>query len=82
MDPLTRKDVVELFGELDDIAVADTIATGATWQELAEAHTWLANDEALINAGKHLPSGRVGRLVEIMAAKEQEEEQDEAARHD
>jgi hypothetical protein len=25
---------------------------------------------------------RVGRLVEIMAAKEQEEEKDEAARHD
>jgi hypothetical protein len=59
--------------------VADIIATGATWQELAEAHTWLANDEALINAGKHLPSGRVGRLVEIMAAKEQEEEQGIAA---
>jgi hypothetical protein len=67
-DPLTRKDVVELFGELDDIAVADIIATGATWQELAEAHTWLANDEALINAGKHLPSGRVGRPVERQLA--------------
>jgi hypothetical protein len=58
LGPLTRKDVVELFGELDDIAVADIIATGATWQELAEAQTWLADDEALINAGKHLPSAR------------------------
>jgi hypothetical protein len=80
MDTLSRKDVIEMLGELDDIAAADIIATGATRQELAQAHAWLANDEALINAGKHLPSGRVGRLVEIMAAKEQEEEQDEAAR--
>jgi hypothetical protein len=80
MDTLSRKDVIEMLGELDDIAAADIIATGATRQELAQAHAWLANDEALINAGKHLPSGRVGRLVEIIAAKEQEEEQDEAAR--
>jgi hypothetical protein len=80
MDTLSRKDVIEMLGELDDIAAADIIATGATRQELAQAHAWLANDEALINAGKHLPSGRVGRLVEIIAANEQEEEQDEAAR--
>jgi hypothetical protein len=80
MDTLSRKDVIEMLGELDDIAAADIIATGGTRQELAQAHAWLANDEALINAGKHLPSGRVGRLVEIIAANEQEEEQDEAAR--
>jgi hypothetical protein len=82
MSALTRKDIIAMFSELDDVAVADIIATGATAQELAEAHEWLTNDEALINAGRHLPSGRVGRLVEIMAAKELEEEaQDEAASH-
>ena len=82
MSALTRKYVIETLGELDDVAVADIIATGATPQELAEAHAWLTNDESLINTGKHLPSGRVGRLVEIIAAKEGEEEQaEERAMH-
>jgi hypothetical protein len=77
MGALSRRDVLEMLGKLDDVTVANVIATGATPQELAEAHAWLTNDEALINAGKHLPSGRVGQLVEIIAAKEQEEEHQE-----
>ena len=81
MTALTRKDIVAMLGELDDVAIADIMATGATSQELAQAHEWLTNDEALINAGRRLPSGRVGHLVEIMAAKEQEEAQEEAASH-
>jgi hypothetical protein len=67
--------VIESFGELDDVTVANIIATGATPQELAEAQAWLANDEALINAGRPLPTGRVGQLVEIVAAEEQENEE-------
>src|SRR5262249_4661660 len=72
---LSRKDVIAMLGELDDVAVADIIATGATPEELAQAHAWLTNDEALINAGKPLPTGRVGRLDEIVVAKEAEEEE-------
>jgi hypothetical protein len=77
MGALSRSDVLKMLGELDDVTVADVIATGATLKELAEAQAWLTNDEALINAGKPLPSGRVGQLVEIIAAKEREEEQQE-----
>jgi hypothetical protein len=74
-DSMTRKDVIETLGELDELTVANIIATGATAQELAEAQAWLSNDEALINTGRPLPTGRVGQLVEIIAAKEQEEEE-------
>jgi len=63
------------------VVIAKVIATGATSEKLAEAHAWLANDEPLMNAGRSLPSGRVGRLVDIIAAINEEEEQEEAAPH-
>jgi hypothetical protein len=80
MSTLTRKDVTAMLGELDDEVVAEIIATGATPEELAKAHAWLANDEPLINAGRPLPSGRVARLVDIVAAISEEEEEEDAAR--
>jgi uncharacterized protein (DUF433 family) len=81
MSALTRKDVTAMLGELDDVVVAEIIATGATPEELAEAHAWLANDEPLMNAGRPLPSGRVARVVDIVAAIGEEEEQEAAGRH-
>jgi hypothetical protein len=77
MTPLTRKDVIETIGDVDDVTVADIIATGATVQELSEAQAWVVNDEPLLNTGRPLPTGRIGQLIEIIAAKEQEEQQDD-----
>jgi uncharacterized membrane protein YkvA (DUF1232 family) len=74
MTRLTRDDVIKAIGEADDVAIAEIIGTGATAEELAEAQAWLANDEALINAGRPLPSGRVGELVEILEELEAEGE--------
>jgi hypothetical protein len=79
MTSLTGKDIAALFGNLDDVVVADIIATGATAEELAEAHAWLANDEPLLNAGRPLPGGRVARLADILAVISEEEEADEPA---
>jgi hypothetical protein len=80
MSTLTRKDVTAMFGELDDVVIAKIIATGATDDELTEAHAWLANDEPLMNAGRPLPSDRVARVVDIIDAINEEEEQEEMAR--
>jgi len=80
MSTLTRKDVIAMLGELDDDVIAEIIANGATLEELAEAHAWLANDEPLMNAGRPLPSGRVARVVDIIAAISEEEEQEDVAR--
>jgi hypothetical protein len=80
MSTLTRKDVITMVGELDDVVVAKTIATGATTDELAEARVWLAHDEPLMNAGRPLPRGRVAGVVDIVAAIKEEEEQEELAR--
>jgi hypothetical protein len=80
MSTLTRKDVIAMLGELDDDVIAEIIASGATLEELAEAHAWLANDEPLMNAGRPLPGGRVARVVDIIAAISEEEEQEDVAR--
>jgi len=75
MTSLTHKDVVAILGPLDDVTVAQIIATGATTQELAQAHAWINNDEALMNDGAPLPGGRVAHLIDLMAEIEQEEEE-------
>ena len=80
MTLLTHKDVTAMLGPLDDVTIAKVIATGASVEELAQAQAWLANDEALMNAGTPLPAGRIGELVEIVAAIEQEEAEQDLAR--
>jgi hypothetical protein len=73
MKPLTRKEITAALGDIDDFVVTEIINTGATADELAEARAWLANSEPLINTGKPLASGRVGRLVEILDSIEADE---------
>jgi hypothetical protein len=80
MSIVTRKDVTAMLGELGDDVATEIIATGTTAEELAEAHAWLANDEPLMNTGRPLPSGRVARVVEIVAAISEEEAEEEVAR--
>ena len=74
MAQLTRSDVLAALGSVDDVILTEIIATGASRQELAEAVAWIANDEPLVNAGRSLASGRTGRLVEILASRQEEEE--------
>jgi hypothetical protein len=74
MKRVTRDDVTKAIGQVDDVTIAEIIGTGATANELAEAHAWIANDEPLMNAGKRLPSGRVGELVEILTELEPDED--------
>jgi hypothetical protein len=76
MTQLTREDVIKAVGEIDDVTTAQIIGTGATPEELAEAQAWIENDEALINAGRPLPSGRVGELVEILDELESDEDEE------
>jgi hypothetical protein len=71
---VTRQDVIAALGPIDDLLVAEIIATGTTPQELAEARAWLSNDEALLNSGRALPAGRVGQLVEVIERIESEPE--------
>lgn len=71
--PMTSDDVITILGPVDETLVADVIATGATQAELAEAFSWVSNDEAFIGEGRHLPAGRVAALVDLLTADEEEQ---------
>jgi hypothetical protein len=73
---ITRDDVVQAVGPVDDVTIAKIIATGATVDELAEAQAWLANDEPMLNTGRPLAQGRSRELVDILSDIESEEEEE------
>jgi hypothetical protein len=79
MRRIAREDVVRTVGDIDDALIAEIIGTGATVDEMAEAQAWLDNDEALMNAGRPLPNGRVGELVEILSELEAGDSEEESA---
>lgn len=73
MKPLNRDDITAELGEVDDLTVIEILRTGATVEEFAEALAWFTNNEPLMNIGKPLAAGRVGRLVDILESVDREQ---------
>jgi hypothetical protein len=73
VEKLTRQDVQTLIGSTSDVMLAEILDIGATRAELVEAWAWLENDEAMLNDGRPIPSGRVAALVDILRARDEEE---------
>ena len=76
MTRVTRDDVMKAIGAVDDVTIAQIIATDATVDELAEAQAWMANDEPMMNSGRPLATGRVRELVDILAELEPDDDED------
>ena len=74
---MTRDDIIKAIGAVDDVTIAEIIATGATADELALALAWIANDEPMLNAGRPLATGRVRELVDILSDLEPEDDDDD-----
>lgn len=74
MGSLTREDVLSVVGPVDEVMIADVIATQATLAELSQAWAWINSDEALINEGRPPPSGRTAELVELLTSQDEGEE--------
>ncbi|MBB3394831.1 MULTISPECIES: hypothetical protein [unclassified Rhizobium] len=72
--PMTSDHVIAVLGPADETLVAEVIATGATQAELAEAFAWASNDEALLGEGRHLPTGKVAALVDLLSADQEEQD--------
>ena len=73
MPTLTADDVRAVLGPVDDSLVAELLATDASREELVEAYAWITNDEAPMNAGRPLASGRVAQLIDVLEAAVEDE---------
>lgn len=78
MSMLTRDEIVAALGRVEDHLITEILATGATDEEFAQARSWLANDEAPMNSGAPLASGRVARLIELLDPPEEDWPDDDA----
>lgn len=67
MAALTRDAIERVLGPTDDDVAAALVATGATEEELREAHAWLTSDEAMINEFRSLPKGRAAEVADLLA---------------
>ena len=70
---MTRDEVVSVLGPVDDMMVAEIVATSASLEELREAWAWLHGDEALMGEGRPLPGTRVAALIDVIDPDEDEE---------
>lgn len=66
MAVLTRKDVTGITGELDDDLIARIIASGATLDEVGQAHGWFIDSYAMGRTRHHRPTGKVAEVCEIL----------------
>jgi len=69
---MTREEVRAVLGPVDDSLIVEILGTGASLEELTEAYAWVTDDEAPMNAGRPLASGRVSLLIDILEAAEEE----------
>jgi hypothetical protein len=69
---MKMEDIVTILGPTDEALIADIIRSGASADELAQAWAWVNADEALINDGRPLPSGRIAELVALLDPQEDE----------
>lgn len=70
---MRREDITAILGPVDEVLIAEINRIGASHAELAQAWAWVSADEALINEGRPLPSGRVAELVSLLEALEENE---------
>ncbi|MCL2453440.1 MAG: hypothetical protein FWD08_07345 [Alphaproteobacteria bacterium] len=71
---MRREDITAVLGPVDEALLASINQTGASPKDLAQAWAWVNADEALINEGRRLPSGRVAELVSLLEAAEADSE--------
>ena len=69
-----------MIGPLDDATLTAIIELGVTRAELLESVAWVENDDAMLNEGRPIPSGRVAQIVDLLKARDEDEALADAGR--
>ena len=69
---ISRDDIERVLGPIDNHLAAEIASTEASTTDLAKALAWLQADEALVNGGDHLPTGKVAELIGILETDDEE----------
>ncbi len=77
MSSITREQIIEITGTLDDAQIVEIISSGATEAELLEALEWVNREDDYLGAEKRKSlTGRVAQLYDILSVDLPEEEED------
>lgn len=72
MTKLTREDVFDIMGRMDDLRIAEIIGTDATPAELVEGKRWAAGYQRTIGDDEDLRASVVSKVCDILRAEEPE----------
>ncbi len=67
----TASDIVQIVGPIDDSVIAQIIATGATAEEVKEAHAWLSTRDDFRRIAHEAAESRIGRVYRLLVAQRQ-----------
>ncbi len=66
MSVITGKEVRSILGPIEDSVVARIVELHPTRAEVAAAYSWLSTNDAPMNAGERLGSGKVAEIIDIL----------------
>ena len=64
---ITRHDIIQIFGEMNDHRVTEILETGANFEELEEAASWLSDESDVMGEARLPLIGRAGQVYDILA---------------
>lgn len=69
---MRSEEITAILGPVDEALIAAIVQTGASAEELAQA--WVCADDALIDQGRALSSGRVAERIDLPTTEDDHDE--------
>jgi hypothetical protein len=66
--PATAEEIADIVGKQDELLIAQVLHTGASREEVLQAHTWLHADDALGKSLGRPMRGKAAKVLEILEA--------------